>query len=419
MKDKVIATDSISPSSLQACRHANGRDWWVLVFSHNHDYLYTYLLEPGGISLKYKQEVDLYYPFGLGQSSFSADGSKYAIFEVIGGVGFTEQGHLSIFDFDRCTGLVSNLVHEDVKGESIVVGMSFSYDGRYIYTSNLYELHQYDVHSEDIIGSKKLVAISDGFESDYGFGYKVRNPFSFTQLGPDGKIYGPGGNTLHMHRIDYPDEEGEACTVRQHVINTVNNRNTIPNFPNFRLGPLDGSDCDTLGLDNFSVAKFRYEQDTTDHLNVRFTDLSYYRPESWSWDFGDGTTFEGRKPYWHRFPKNGVYKVCLTVSNENGSHTTCRDVYIGTSSLEDETKLGEVVSLYPNPTDGPIILTLSDYIPEVGRASIYDVTGRIVHEGRVYYGWNDMDLSQLEAGTYVWIVRDGVKKIGEGKVVVY
>ena len=95
----------------------------------------------------------------------------------------------------------------------------------------------------------------------------------------------------------------------------------IRDFPNYRLGPLDGSPCDTLGLDNFPVAKWRYEiDDSTDLQGIRFTDLSYFNPEVWHWDFDDGWTSSETRPV-HRYDAPGRYHVCLTVSNENASDT--------------------------------------------------------------------------------------------------
>jgi PKD repeat protein len=202
------------------------------------------------------------------------------------------------------------------------------------------------------------------------------------------------------------------------VLKTYVTYESIPNFPHFRLGPLDGSSCDTLGLDNNPIAKFRYEADTADHLKVRFTDLSYYRPETWHWDFGDGTTFSGKKPYWHSFPKNGVYNVCLTVSNKNSEHTTCRLVTIGTSSTEnEELKIkNDIVTIFPNPTEGEVLLTLSDYIPEHGVVEVYDAMGKLVHKQRVYYGWNNLDIRNAASGSYFYIVKDGSQKIASGTI---
>lgn len=118
--------------------------------------------------------------------------------------------------------------------------------------------------------------------------------------------------------MHYPDEEGIACDVRQHslLMPTMFARG-IPNFPHYRLGPLDGSSCDTLGMDSHPVAKFRYEADSLDHLDIRFTDLSYFRPEIWTWDFGDGSAAVTTQHPYHTYERNGNYRVCLTVRNEN------------------------------------------------------------------------------------------------------
>jgi hypothetical protein len=38
-------------------------------------------------------------------------------------------------------------------------------------------------------------------------------------------------------------------------------------------------------------------------------------------------------------------------------------------------------------------------------------------KSRIYYGWNNYDLSNLAVGNYFYIVTDKDRKIGEGKVV--
>ena len=67
-------------------------------------------------------------------------------------------------------------------------------------------------------------------------------------LAPDGKIYITTGNgTFHYHIIDQPDSLGTACNVIQHGLNLNHYYyNTLPNHPNYHLGPLVGSVCDTV-----------------------------------------------------------------------------------------------------------------------------------------------------------------------------
>jgi PKD domain/Secretion system C-terminal sorting domain len=417
LKDSLITLDSINENGIQACRHANGRDWWIVMSNHSKSKIYTYLFDPSGIKKVKTFSSNLNYIAGLGQTCFSPKGDKFAIFEVIGGFGLLDQGHLSILDFDRCTGEFSNLRYKKIVGEGFLVGCAISQSGQYLYTGNSTTLTQFDLFASNILNSERIVAKSDGFESVYNEQTKQENLFLFMQLAPDGKIYGPGGNTLHMHRMEYPDEKGEACTMTQHAINTVSNACTIPNFPYFRLGPEDGSSCDTLGLDNHPIAKYRYEADTLDHLKVRFTDLSYFRPEHWTWDFGDGTTFDGRKPYWHTFPKNGTYNVCLTVSNENSSNTSCRLVTIGPNEADEVLPLKEIVSIFPNPVETEMLLTISEYIPEHGVVEVYDAMGKEVWKQRVYYGWNNVDLTNLINGTYYYKVKDKGRQLHAGQFI--
>ena len=51
-----------------------------------------------------------------------------------------------------------------------------------------------------------------------------------------------------MHTSDSPDSPGIACNRLQHNILLPHFNLTIPNFPNYDLGVLPGSPCDTLGL---------------------------------------------------------------------------------------------------------------------------------------------------------------------------
>ncbi|MEO8069327.1 MAG: T9SS type A sorting domain-containing protein, partial [Flavobacteriales bacterium] len=68
------------------------------------------------------------------------------------------------------------------------------------------------------------------------------------QLAPDGKIYISTGNgTFKLHVINQPDSLGLACDLVQHGIDLPTYWfNSLPNHPNYHLGALDGSICDSL-----------------------------------------------------------------------------------------------------------------------------------------------------------------------------
>ncbi len=424
-KDKTILNDTLS-TNLYAIRHGNGVDWWVITFNLDLTEILVFLADSNGIYLKDKQQVREQDSFkeGIGQIVSSPDGKYLAWYN--GFVTGANGGGFSVADFDRCDGTVSNIKTKTLNQPGIASGTSFSSDSRYLYVCNGELMYQYDMTNSNVLQTEKIVAQFDGFKFYYPYdtiqpnpiGYRVN--FCLMKLGPDGRIYvfpSTAQNRM-ISVIDNPIESGVSCHVKQHSIlmNTSFTR-TVPNMPEFRLGPLDGSPCDTLGIDNHPIAKYRYEPDTLDHLRIRFTDLSYFRPETWSWDFGDGSPRESIRHPYHSYTASGTYNVCLTVSNENSSNTSCRTITMGTSSSDDVAVTTADITLFPNPVQDYLLVTLGDYIPQHGQIMIYDISGRPVHTQRIYYGQNNVDMTHLATGMYVWKVMDGKVEIRAGKVV--
>jgi len=60
---------------------------------------------------------------------------------------------------------------------------------------------------------------------------------------------------------------------------------------------------------------------------VSFTDQSLNMPNSWLWDFGDGTTSTQQHPT-HTYQSQGTYTVSLIVSNALGTDTVIQNAYI-------------------------------------------------------------------------------------------
>ena len=76
--------------------------------------------------------------------------------------------------------------------------------------------------------------------------------FDIAQLAPNGKVYmGTGNSTFHLHVVNDPDEGGLACNMVQHGVELPTwYSNSLPNHPNYHLGPVDGTVCDSLGITN-------------------------------------------------------------------------------------------------------------------------------------------------------------------------
>ncbi|MBL0054335.1 MAG: T9SS type A sorting domain-containing protein [Bacteroidetes bacterium] len=152
---------------------------------------------------------------------------------------------IDLYDFDRCTGVLSNERNIIVPDTNLLAcGCSFSPNGRYLYVSTNIDLFQYDTYSSNINASIIKVATWDTLYSP------LKTTFLFHQLAPDGKIYictAQGSNLLHI--IQNPDDSGTACNfIQNSFFLPIPNALCMPNAPNYDLGAWIGSPCDTLGL---------------------------------------------------------------------------------------------------------------------------------------------------------------------------
>ena len=416
-RDSLINPQIFKFGTITACRHANGRDWWMLQFSR--DTVYHYLIDPSGLNLDHMSTLPFELRGTIGQSKFSPQGDRFALYGSwdLSFLGAASRTDLMVADFDRCSGDLIDPIFSLQPGQHSVFsnGVEFSPDGNLLYISNKLNMYQFDLNESDVFSSRQTVATYDG--STCGDAADFPLEFGQLKLGPDNKIYiGLTLQCFDIHVINYPNNRGTDCDVQQNVIKLPTyTYGTIPNFNTYRLGPLDGSFCDTLGIDNQPISRFWFEQDSLDFLSVQFWDVSYFRPEEWRWDFGDGTSSTERFPV-HSFSQNGVYDVCLTVSNENSSNTSCQTLNIGTTSTT-ENAVDIDFTLFPNPTQDVIRCQLQNYLPRDGRIMIYNSNGHIMLTEKIRVGATNIDLTNFEAGIYFYELREGNKKIKSGKIV--
>lgn len=244
-KNVPLVQDTLGYGTITATKHANGSDWWIIIPAFDSNQYYRILFSSNGIeSIDLEEEGNMVHA-GLGQATFSPDGTKYAsyILESI------ELGNfLSIYDFDRCTGLLSNQQQFNIIDSAYAGGVAISPNSRYLYVSSFVYTYQYDLQAADIGASKTTVAVYDGHIAPY-----FPTTFFLAQLAPDGKIYINSNNGVNeLHVIHEPDQAGDACNFEQHGVSIPTyNAFSLPNFPNYRLGP--APDADSCGLVNTSA----------------------------------------------------------------------------------------------------------------------------------------------------------------------
>lgn len=247
-KSVIVISDTLILGRITAIKHGNGRDWWVLVHKYNSDVYYSLLVTANGVIGPNIQSIGNVFPKNdaqgldqdiFGMSQFSPDGSKYVNINC---------DTIQLFDFDRCTGLLSNYrpIYPNMLLVNRPIGCSFSPNSRFLYSNTRLECFQTDTYSSNLTANTYTIAQYDSFISS------TPTWFMQNQLGPDGKIYLSTYNATYViHTINDPDSSGLNCNFYQHNLSLPGPPSncgnvTLPNFPNYRLGRLVGSPCDTL-----------------------------------------------------------------------------------------------------------------------------------------------------------------------------
>ncbi len=415
-KSKIFYNDTIQPLVMSPVRHANGRDWWLAKPGLIENYIYTFLIRDTNILLYEKQRIDTALYHSYSQGCFSTNGKFYAKVTT----GQDSVGTIiDLLQFDRCSGKFTYLKKYEIPNSALALGGCFSPNSRFLYVSGRYSLYQIDLFSKE----KEIIKIDtvDSFIEILGGGFTGYVLFGPMERGPDGRIYNVSGTFRRMiNVIDKPNLLGKACIVKKHSIRLSGLQETIPNHPNYRLGPIDGSPCDTLGINNIPVAEFRYDQDTSEYKKIEFTNLSWYEPDEFWWDWGDGSAIY-YTTVWdtsiiHTYAKDGVYQVCLRAKNMNGEHTICKEIKLGTTGINSyDSNIG--IEMHPNPAHDVIIINVEDYLPSKMLMTIYDIQGKEVLHKRLYQGSNVIDLEDINAGVYIVEIKERGIMVSSEKLV--
>ncbi len=239
-KNIPLLSDTLNIGFLTACRHANGRDWWMLIREYESNRYHRFLISPNGIEEIGIQTVGNPIPqYSFGQTIFSPDGTRFALVQT--DPANYQLMHYSVYDFDRCTGLLSNHVTDTLPNGGAPTGIAFSPNNRYLYISSAIALHQFDMQNVDWQATQQTIAEWSTWQDSAGNTYT----FGYMALAPDNKIY-MGAVGKYLNVIHSPDSAGAACNFTHHSIKVAHVGRSMPNLPHFRLGPLLGSACDTL-----------------------------------------------------------------------------------------------------------------------------------------------------------------------------
>ncbi|MDQ7917907.1 DUF839 domain-containing protein [Mesonia sp. MT50] len=115
---------------------------------------------------------------------------------------------------------------------------------------------------------------------------------------------------------------------------------------------------------------------------VTFTDLTNNNPTAWEWTFEGGTpaTSTDENPV-VTYATEGVYSVTLKTTNMAGDNEVIKTDYIVVEDdLSVESSLKDIVSIYPNPTQGNVFVGINDISGQEINIQVFDLLGRKISE---------------------------------------
>nr|MBK9653314.1 T9SS type A sorting domain-containing protein [Bacteroidota bacterium] len=249
IKDSLIFADTTN-WGIGLCKHGNGRDWWIVLSKHNTSEYFKILFTDKGVQNISSQILNFpYSSYNVMHLCFSLNGDRFCTMTYDS---LLANGTLVLADFDRCNGTFST--EKSIQLDDYYLwGNAFSPSGELVYANGTQHIYQVDYNTL----SFDTVAVNDTF---YSPNPPFQTDFLLEYLAADGKIYLTSGNGVQaLHYINLPDSQGKACDVHQHDIALpFFNFRTVPNHPNYYLGALAGSACDTLGLaENYTTHDFK------------------------------------------------------------------------------------------------------------------------------------------------------------------
>lgn len=237
---RIAVADTFTRGFVQAVKHGNGKNWWVIVPKWTTNCLFITEITPQGVSSSLKQCLGKSWKNhddSGGQINASPDGKLLAR--------VSNKNYAVIYRFNNLDGSLTNPIEltfpvADTTG--YLRGISFSSNSRYLYIASKYHLYQFDLMANNIQNSMQLVGDLTTINFNGG-----KHLLYFSKLAPDGKIYiaSPFSHKF-LSVINRPNCPGVLCDFKAHAIELPEyNYNGLPNNPFFEIPPANYN-CDSI-----------------------------------------------------------------------------------------------------------------------------------------------------------------------------
>jgi hypothetical protein len=266
-KKNILLESDLSEGMIATCKHANGKDWWIVFLSQRKKSLILLLFSEGTIIRREVIKLDYYTKhynaLFRGQISFSSNGKYLAL------VG--QSGYIQLIPFNRNIGMLGRQIQirkssgptfptpdyflydigTMVQGEDPVYqGCQFSPNSKLLYVTSRKQLYQYNLNLPfDSIAASRVTIHSfptqDTTSRFIGMAimptgqlFVANSCFGFSAQGWLPNQY----DTMlrYFHRIEHPNNIGIACDFRfrgDTMPDSCTFYSNAPNLPNYRLGP--------------------------------------------------------------------------------------------------------------------------------------------------------------------------------------
>jgi hypothetical protein len=249
--------------ALQAVKHANGKDWWLVKSDCWNNRYQLFLVKADTILGPFYQNITTKGDFctGVSQLYFSNDGTTMSctLYGNIYGNGsnlFYYYNRVEIYYFDRCDGTITYKKHYIIPYDTSTYanrdfkkGICFSPNDKLLYMSTNYSVFQVDLEDTNTYNATYIHG-PDTSDLSYFPRYGTLG------LAPNGKIYigNHNGTRKYMSYIDKPNVKGLGCDfVPQGVWQPYTNLMSPPNMPNYGLGEDVGVVCWPLSSTQYEV----------------------------------------------------------------------------------------------------------------------------------------------------------------------
>jgi len=147
-----------------------------------------------------------------------------------------------------------------------------------------------------------------------------------------------------------------------------------------------------------SSAEFLTE---TIDLTTDFTDISTGNPDSWSWNFGDGSPEVIEQNPQHTYPVADYYTIELTVSNGSCYSSYQQTIEVGTTAANDPVD-DHGLKIYPNPANDEVTIEFVEPISSKMQLIVSNAAGSIVMSRQLEANTSPFTIntSSLSTGTY-------------------